>query len=219
MSGTVELRTDRLVLRRHVVEDAAPLHEGFGIDPAMYEYSGWNPYATPEMAEKSVAEFVASYADPRFYGWAIEAGGRLVGTIGAYDYDVGKNSVEVGMSIERASWGKGFATEALSAVLQYLSEEEGIATVIAWCASDNIGSQRAMEKAGMVRVRAEKDALSIGKATFDRIWFECHGKGVRPNSAELQPPHSGHGLQNDGVLNQQYMASEEECLDRYMPLE
>lgn len=33
------------------------------------------------------------------------------------------------MSIERASWGRGFATEALSAVLSYLAGEEGIACV------------------------------------------------------------------------------------------
>lgn len=58
--GTKELRTSRLLLRRHVMEDAAPLHEGFGTDPAMFEYSGWNPYATLEMAESTVADAIAS---------------------------------------------------------------------------------------------------------------------------------------------------------------
>ena len=87
MRGTIELRTERLLLRRHHTGDAKILHEEFGCDPKMFEYSGWNPYETAEMAENTVREFIASYDDPRFYGWAIDLNGQLVGTIGAYDYD------------------------------------------------------------------------------------------------------------------------------------
>ena len=56
------------------------------------------------------------------------------------------------MSIEKASWRGGFVTEALAAVPRYLVEEEKVATITVWCASDNVGSQRAMEKSGMVKV-------------------------------------------------------------------
>ena len=52
--GTAELRTDRLVLRRYRPEDAASLYRNLGSDPAMYKYSGWNPYATLEMAQETV---------------------------------------------------------------------------------------------------------------------------------------------------------------------
>ena len=62
MPGTIDLRTDRLLLRRHVMEDAEPLHEGFGIDPAMFEYSGWNPYATLSMASATVFLAISSVA-------------------------------------------------------------------------------------------------------------------------------------------------------------
>ncbi len=172
MPGTIEIETPRLLLRCHVMADAAPLHENFGQDPAMYEYSGWNPYATLAEAEQAVSHFIESYRDPRFYGWAITHGGRLVGTVGAYDYDPRNNTVEVGMSIEKPSWGKGFATEALSAVLRYLTDDEGIASVVAWCASNNIGSQRALEKAGMTKVASETGALEIGEATFDKLNYE-----------------------------------------------
>lgn len=79
------------------------------------------------------------------------------------------------MSIEKASWRKGFATEALSVVLHYLAEEEEIAAITAWCASGNIGSRRAMEKAGMMRVNIEKDVLTIGDAAFDRLWYKYPG--------------------------------------------
>ena len=171
MTGTNEITTQRLRLRRYLMKDARDLYEKFGRDPEMYEYSGWNPYATLEMAEDTLGRFIDSYDGPSFYGWAIEYRGELIGTIGAYDYDPIADSVETGMSIERSRWGMGFATEALAAVLRYLTEHEGIANVCAWCASENTGSKRAMEKAGMKQVSAEKDALDINGKKYDRLVY------------------------------------------------
>jgi len=171
MTGTVELKTKRLTLRRHRIEDAEVLYSSFGCDPKMYEYSGWNPYQTLEMAKDSINRFMASYKDPDFYGWAIEFESRLVGTIGAYDYDPSLNQLEIGLSIERPSWGKGFATEALSCVLDYLTVNEKISVVTAWCASDNVGSMKALQKAGMKQTGIEKGSLEISGKSYDKLLF------------------------------------------------
>lgn len=172
MSGTMEMKTDRLLLRKHIIQDADVLYEVFGNDPKMFEYSGWNPYQTPEMASDTIGTFIKNYDDPHFYGWGMEYKGKLIGTIGAYDYDADKSCIEIGMSIERASWGHGFATEALNAVLHYLTENEKIKTVTAWCASDNIGSRKAMEKAGMQMICSEAGALKIEDRIFDKLIFQ-----------------------------------------------
>ena len=169
MAGTISLKTPRLLLRRHVPEDAGVLYRNFGTDAAMFRYSGWNPYATPEQAWETVQRFIDSYADPRFYGWAIEREGRMIGTIGAYDYDQDKNQIEVGFSIERASWGKGYAAEALRAMLEYLTVQEGIARVTAWCASDNIASKRTLEKAGMRLAGIDTGGLEVEGQRYDRL--------------------------------------------------
>ena len=170
--GTIALTTERLLLRQHREEDAEVLYENFGQDPKMFEYSGWNPYATREMAEETVRRFLASYEDPHFYGWAVEHDGRMIGTIGAYDFDPATRSIEVGCSIERDSWGKGFAGEALAAALDYLTQQEGIRTVRAWCAADNIGSKRIMEKAGMQLTSTEEGALEIDGQRYDKLNYE-----------------------------------------------
>ena len=168
MIGTIQLKTGRLILRRHVIEDADFLYRRFGSDEKMYEYSGWNPYATPDMAKETVQNFIKSYDDDAFFGWAIEKDGAIIGTIGAYDHDPQEDSIEVGTSIDRDYWGRGYATEALEAVLRYLTEDNGISNVKAWCASDNLGSAKAMERCGMVLEDVEKDALSIGNKQFDK---------------------------------------------------
>ena len=46
-------------------------------------------------------------------------------------------------------------TEALKTVLEYLTENEGIYRVTAWCAVDNIGSLKVLEKSGMQLVGIE----------------------------------------------------------------
>ena len=85
--GTVELRTENLILRRYRPEDAKELYRRFGTDPEMVQYSGWNPYATPEMAQETVRRFIDSYADEHAYSWVMDVDGIVVGTIGAYDYE------------------------------------------------------------------------------------------------------------------------------------
>lgn len=176
MNGTLELRTNRLLLRRYRLNDADALYSDFGTDDTMYEYSGWNPYATAEAARNTIQQFIARYEEPYFYGWAIEAEQHLVGTAGAYDYNAEENSIEIGISIMRDCWGNGFASEALQRILSYLTGEEGIETVRAWCAYENIGSQKAMEQAGMMQTSHERAALHIKGNTFDKLNYECHGK-------------------------------------------
>lgn len=175
--GTIELTTKRLVLRRHILEDAESLYRDFGLDPKMFEYSGWNPYATIEMATKTVSRFIDSYEDDRFYGWAVEQDGQLIGTVGAYDYDPQTGAIEIGCSIRRQSWGKGFATEAVRAVLKYLTGQEGIRCVKAWCAADNMGSRRIMEKAGMQFAGEETGSLEIEGCRYDKLNYVYTAEG------------------------------------------
>ena len=167
--GTVELWTEHLVLRRYRPEDAEPLYRHFGTDPEMVQYSGWNPYATLEMAQETVRRFIESYADNHSYSWVMDVDDVVVGTIGAYDYD--QKQIEVGFSVDRGWQGRGFATEALQKVLAYLTTNKSIPCVTAWCAAENSGSRRVMEKAGMKLVRTEKDGLTVGEKTYDKLIF------------------------------------------------
>lgn len=168
--GSAEIATENLFLRKYRTEDSEDLYAEFGSDPEMVRYSGWNPYATPEMARETVEQFIENYSDPHFYGWIIEWDGYLAGTFGAYDYK--DDTVEVGFSIAREYWGKGYAAEALSAVLDHLMNNDGIKCVTAWCASENIASRKTLEKAGMILVKIETAGVTVGGRTYDKLIFE-----------------------------------------------
>ena len=168
--GTAELWTQRLTLREYRMEDAETLYRNFGMVPSMYQYSGWNPYATPEMARQTVRGYIQSYGDERFYAWVMDFEDVLIGTIGAYDYEGGQ--IEVGFSVDEGWRGRGYATEALVKVLEYLTENEGIPRVTAWCAAENTASRGVLEKAGMRLVRTEKAGLTVGDRAYDKLFFE-----------------------------------------------
>ena len=168
--GTAELWTERLILRRYRPEDAEPLHQYLGTDPATAQYSGWNPYATLEAAQETVRRIIAGYDDERSYSWVMDVDDVVVGTIGAYDRQDGR--IEVGFCLVKGWRGRGLATEALRKVLEYLTENEGIPCVTAWCAAENIGSRRVLEKAGMRLVHTEKDGLTVGDRVYDKLTYE-----------------------------------------------
>lgn len=175
--GSAELWTEHLILRRYRPDDAEQLYAYFGTDPKMYQYSGWNPYATPEMTQLTVQRFIDSYRDAHSYSWVMDANGDdvVAGTIGAYDYD--GNQIEVGFSVARGWQGRGFATEALQKVLAYLTENEGIPRVTAWCAAENIGSRSVLEKCGMRLVNIEKGGLVVDNNVYDKMIYEYRVTG------------------------------------------
>ena len=110
------------------------------------------------------------YADDHFYSWIMDLDDILVGTIGAYDYK--EDQIEVGFSVVRTWQGRGIATEAVRKVLEYLTENERINCVTAWCAAENTGSKRVLEKAGMKLVNTEANGLAVGDKVYDRLNFE-----------------------------------------------
>ncbi len=55
---------------------------------------------------------------------------------------------EVGWGIVRAHWGKGYATEAAAAAIDWVFEELGWDEVIHVIAPDNVASQRVAAKLG-----------------------------------------------------------------------
>lgn len=122
--GTAELKTERMTLRRYCPEDAETLYRRLGTDPEMIRYTGWNPYATPEIAQETVNRFIAGYDDEHAYSWVMDVDDVLIGTIGAYDYE--DDYIEAGFSVVRDWQGRGYATEALKRVLGYLTENEEI---------------------------------------------------------------------------------------------
>lgn len=142
---TEVIATEHLVLRQEMMEDAGIFHEELGMDPEMIRYTGWNPYSTLKDAQKKIAW---DLQNENACSWTITENGKVIGSIGAYDYQKEKKQIEIGYSIFHAYWNNGYAKEAVEGVCDFLLSLSEIKAILAWAAEGNTASIRVLEHNG-----------------------------------------------------------------------
>lgn len=143
------LETPRLILRALRPSDFDDLYE-YASDPLIDEFVPWEHYKNVEEARENLKDFLDEYEKDGIGAWGIEhrADKKLIGIINTSIPRINRR-VEVGYTIARAYWGKGYATEALKAVIQFGFDKMELARIEAVILPANVASARVVEKAGM----------------------------------------------------------------------
>ena len=118
-------------------------------DPDVMRYIGEGKPLTRGEAWRSMAGILGHW-QLRGYGlWAVEerATGALVGRIG-HICPEGWPGFELGWMLDRAAWGKGYATEGARRALEYAFNELGRPHVISLIRPGNVASIRVAERLG-----------------------------------------------------------------------
>jgi RimJ/RimL family protein N-acetyltransferase len=77
-----------------------------------------------------------------------KADGAVVGELGA-SYNAATATAQVGYTVVEPSWGRGYATAALRALIARLLADPRVRRVVAETLAEHAASRRVMEKAGM----------------------------------------------------------------------
>jgi len=142
--------TERLVARLPVSLDAPALFEAYTRRPEVSRYMLWLPHETVSTTEAFVAECIA----------AAERGTRLLYVlaeqgksepIGVLEARPLAHKVDFGYVLAPRYWGRGFMPEAIAALASIALALPEVFRVQAFCDVENRPSQRALEKAGLVR--------------------------------------------------------------------
>jgi [ribosomal protein S5]-alanine N-acetyltransferase len=145
----VILETERLLLRRFVPGDANALAAVLGDAVAMEFY----PAALDRSAVKQwIAKNIERYRHHGHGLWAmlLKEPRELIGDCGCTLQEVeSKNEIEVGYHVRRDLWGRGYATEAARACIDYAFRELRARRVISMIRPENVRSIRVAEKNGM----------------------------------------------------------------------
>ncbi len=145
------LETPRLLLRRQVVKDLDDLWALY-LDPEVTKYIPDAP-KTREEAREELEWFM--YGHPRrpelgLWATILKENGRFIGRCGLLPWTIdGREEVEVAYTIAREYWGRGLASEAAAAILQYGIEKLGLSRLICLPEPGNTASQKVAEKIGM----------------------------------------------------------------------
>jgi len=149
-SGTKTIKTDRLTLRRFIIDDAETMFQNWASDEEVTRYMRWETHKDVEASRTIMQQWVDGYNDESSYHWGIcLKDGELIGSIGAFVTDI-DYSASMGYCLGRKWWGKGYTSEALAAVIDYLFTSTDIERIEAYHAVDNAASGKVMLNAGMV---------------------------------------------------------------------
>jgi RimJ/RimL family protein N-acetyltransferase len=172
------LVTERLLLRRSRPEDAETI-SAYRSDPEVHRYQGWDR-VDPE-GIRSEIEAMARRAPGEPGGWvqlsAEERGsGRLVGDVGLSPADGEPGVVKIGYTIAPSFQGRGFATEAVGALVAYAFDTLGADVVRAYASAENAPSVRVAEKVGMRLI--ERYERRDGDETWSVVRYELRRPGT-----------------------------------------
>jgi RimJ/RimL family protein N-acetyltransferase len=148
MSEAPELRTERLLMRGWRGDDLDWFAAMMG-DPAVAAPLGHDGPVDPPQAWRDMA-FLAGHWALKGYGhWVLETldTGECVGRAGLLQ-PPGWPDLEVGWTVAREHWGKGYAPEAARAACEWGHAQLGIDHIVSLIAPDNAQSIRVAEKLG-----------------------------------------------------------------------
>jgi [ribosomal protein S5]-alanine N-acetyltransferase len=150
MKAPVQVETARLLLRQPTMDDAIAMFERYASDPEVTRFLGWPRHRsvgdTEAFLRFSTEEWERWPAGP--YLIISRADGQLLGGTGL-GFEAPHQAV-TGYVLARDAWGKGYATEALTAVID-VARRVGVTGLSAVCHPEHGPSRRVLEKCGFVR--------------------------------------------------------------------
>ena len=163
--GTQNIQTERFNLRRFKSSDYMDMYNNWTADPECAKFSSWKPHKNLKVTKAYLNNIIKQYKKDDYYRWAIidQNKGEVIGSFIVYDINNKKQSCIVGYTVARKLWGQGIASEVLTELIKYLTEQIGFKTIRAYHYIKNIASGKVMIKAGMIY---EKDKWMLNGPKF-----------------------------------------------------
>jgi len=142
------LKTNRLYLREFNIHDSLNLFQ-LNRDKEVLKYTGDIPFKTVEEA----LSFIENYNDYQQFGfgrWAVYLKGnnKFLGWCGLKN-DLTKNEIDIGFRFLKEEWGKGYATEAAKACVDFGLTKLKITKIVGRAYVENKASIEVLKKIGL----------------------------------------------------------------------
>lgn len=150
--GTQRIETDRLILRRYVIEDADAMYKNWASDSEVTKFLTWQPHSSVEVSRGIIENWLKEYSDKKYYQWAIvlkDNGNEPIGDISVVHMNEDISMVHIGYCLGRAWWRRGIMSEALKAVMDFMFDTVEVNRVESRHDPMNPNSGKVMQKCGM----------------------------------------------------------------------
>lgn len=174
----VELQTNRLVLREQLETDI-PFYFELVHDEEAGRYQTWKfPNRLDDYAEICRDAFNARYeGDRKNYELVVTLDGEFMGYCG-FDVENKEHKRAIMFyALAPQYWGRGYATEAASAVMTFAFEQLEVHRIAATTHPDNVASRRIMQKLGMEYEGHMRHYHLVRNEWRDCVLFACINTG------------------------------------------
>ncbi len=167
--GTMQIETERLILRRFTYEDNDSMRRNWIADEEVQNNYGEPAYKTEEAVRALLDKYISSYDKSDYYRWAVihKESSECIGQIAYFLVDSGNHFAEIEYCIGSAYQGRGYAPESTKAVIRYGFEDMNLNKVQICCRPSNVKSNRVIEKCG----------FTYEGELRDYFWREDHYEG------------------------------------------
>lgn len=150
MDNTKELETERLILRKFRMEDSEGVYNNWATDPETCKFLSWDVHKNVEETKEIISKWISEYEKGE-YNWIVEIKDthEVIGSIAEQGKSNRNKTICLGYCYGSKYWNKGYATEALKRVIDYLLNEQDFYLVEANYRTSNPASGKVMQKAGM----------------------------------------------------------------------
>ena len=187
----VRLETSRLRLDALRSDDAAALF-ACRDDPAVSRYQGWRPASLDEVVRFIERQQAVAFDTPgNWFQFAMRLRdtGELVGDLGLHFVDA--DTVEFGVTLSPGQQGRGFAAEAVRAVLTLVFDGMGRHRAYASVDPRNLACVRLLERMGMRQEARFRESWRDGDEWADDAIYAMLVREWRVRQAPLP---AGEGL-------------------------
>lgn len=182
--GTIELSSERLILRKFTMADANAMYRNWASDPEVTKYLRWPAHKDNSVTETVVGSWIVEYENPAFYQWAIVPKNLLqpIGNISVVDMKEKTNTLHIGYCIGKKWWHMGYTSEALKTIMPFLFLEVKANRLESQHDPNNPNSGAVMKKCGLKFEGTLRSADWSNQGIVDAAMYSILAEEFKTNS-------------------------------------
>ena len=174
--------TQSLELRRPDLSDVDDIFV-YGSDKDVAYYTDWKPVQRKAQLEERLRNRKIEWESGDAYYWVITERG-IGKAIGGISCTITGENAEIGYLLNKDYWRRGYATEAATAIVDWLKSVQAVTRIFASCDMENMASIRVLEKIGMNKERIIEKFLvrpNIDQSPRDAFLFSMELGHLKQN--------------------------------------
>lgn len=168
----------KVILRKIVESDIDGLFEIYN-NENVFTYIPGEIKKNRDTVQKMIGHFERDFNKRKaiFLGiCSAEAPSEIVGVAEMFEYDAKVNMITIGYRLSKRNWGKGIATEAVRAMVDYLVNTAGINRIQAFVMPANENSQKVLQKNSFIKEGIMRQSQYWqGKGVVDLVVYALIG--------------------------------------------